>query len=125
MSKNKKTPNKHPSRINKKLLVLIVASIIVYIIIDIFVTGVGKVGYTDLRCGGRPVETVPRGFSIFPYTRSGYILPGDNGYGLGAGNNYYCTQSEAESKGLRVDPFTKESLRQDIERNKQLHEDGN
>ncbi len=110
------TPKKQFLKPSKKTLLLIAIALIFLILIDTFITGIGKFAYNTVRCGRVPVETIPKGIFIVPDTRSGYILPGDNGYRLGIGNDYYCTQEEAEVKGIRVDPLTKEGLRQDAER---------
>lgn len=102
---------------NRKMQIIALI-ILALIIVDIFVTGFAKFVYSTVRCGKLPVETVPRGFFLSATDMSGYILPGDNGYRLGAGNRYYCTQADAEREGIHVDPLTKEGLRQDVERQK-------
>ena len=80
---------------------IITASIILFIIFDIFVSGFMKFGYYVAKCGGMPVAIESSdfmgGYAI--YTLPGHYTPG------WASTHYVCTEQEAKDNGIEKDKF--------------------
>lgn len=110
------TKNKeHPSKklflgLTKKNLFIAVAVIIAVILIDTFVTGVGRYMYTAVRCGRMPV-VIQYGSSFAGGYSSSYIVPGDAYYKFNATSGYTCTEQEAKAHNINIDPFSQEGNR--------------
>lgn len=96
-SKNVKTP----AQKKRKTLIIVVVITIALLSIDIFYTGFIKYGYTVVKCGQAPVAVHP---SVFSTSSLGYLMPGDYFPG-GAYNKYYCSEDEAQARGLTRSVF--------------------
>lgn len=94
------TNKKHSTRtlattFTKKRLIIATIIFIIIILIDTFITGMGKYAYTVVRCGRLPVVSNVNG------TFGGY-----EGYWPSSSSRYYCTPDGAEAQGVEPFPFT-------------------
>ncbi len=110
-------PNVRGKKVMVSYLIVGGISLVVLILIDTFITGIGKFTYNTVRCGRVPVVIEP-GSDFASGYRPSYIVPGDRYYKFSAASNFLCTEQEAKARNISIDPFTEEGNRRTKEQNK-------
>lgn len=92
-----KSPKVSTSKTASKKYIIAALALVIILIVDVYVTGFMKFGYSTLRCGKTPVRILST--SLGWGGNTWYDLPGDYFPG-DASAEYVCTEQEAIDRNI-------------------------